>query len=127
MTNLSPGTYSAYCTCVKGENESLPSNIATFTIAFDSKFKPENLQATVIDEVTGEVDFSWDYVPGITSFNLYLKESGGSFIKQNTSLIYSNEFSLTGVGPGSFEWYVSAVYDGSEVDSDTDTFEVIGS
>lgn len=120
MTNLSPGTYSAYCTAVKSETESDPSNIASFTIALGSLYNPKNLSSLVAGS---DVTLSWDYVPGITTYNVYLS-TGGAFTKQNTNLITSNSFEITGLSTDTYTWYVSSVYDGSEVDSDEDTFNV---
>ena len=116
ITGLAPQSYSAYCTAFVNENESDPSNIATFTLTFDDKYKPENLDSTV----TGSgVDLTWDYVPGIEAYNVYLDG-----VKQNTSLIYSNEFTITGLSSDTYDWYVSSVYDGSEVNSNTEEFTI---
>lgn len=121
LTNLSPGSYQAYETAVKGEDESAPSNIVSFTIEFDTKYKPAGLSATVVNAFAGDVDFEWDYVPGITQYNMYL-EVEGSYVKQNENPLYSNQISLSGLGEGTYNWKVSSVYDGSEIESDVASF-----
>jgi hypothetical protein len=121
VTNLSPGTYSvAYDTATRNQNESDPSNKVSFTIEFNTLYKPEGLS----DSVTGsDVDLSWDYVPGIQQYNVYL-DSGAGFVKQNTSLLNVNEYSITGLSSGDYDWKVSSVYDGEEVDSEIETFTI---
>lgn len=123
LTGLSPGTYSAYCTAVKGENESDPSNIDTFIIEFGNSYLPQNLQSVITDEMAGDVSLSWDYVPGITQYKVYLKQGAGSFVDQG--IVYSNGLELTGLADDDYDWYVASMYDSQEVDSDTEEF-IIG-
>jgi len=117
ITNLSPGTYSvSYDTAVRGERESEPSNIASFTIEFDTRYKPSGLDSTVDGS---DVTLEWDYVPGIQAYNVYVDD-----VKQNSSLIYSNSFEITGLSSATYDWYVASVYDGDEVNSDTEEFTI---
>lgn len=124
LTNLSPGSYSAYVTAVSGSNETSPSNIDNFVIGFDSKYTPKNLQSNITDEANGNISFSWNLVPGISQFNFYLRSVGGSWVKQNINPIYLNSYSLTGLTPDDYEWKVSSVYNGDEVDSDVSSFTI---
>jgi len=86
--------------------ESGLSNAVTF-IATDKPSAPANYNVQV---VSTEGQMSWDSVADIAGYNVYVSEDGGSYIKENNSLITGTSYTKTGLVEGvTYDGYVVAV------------------
>lgn len=61
-------------------------------------------------------NFTWDAVPDVDGYNLYLNTDGAGYVKHNTSLITDLEYTIENLDAGSYEAYVTAEANGEESD-----------
>ncbi len=96
------GTYNYYVTAVYQNNESEPSNTVEVTITDDNTNPPTNLTATV---ELYNVNLSWAIPEGDT----YRDQE-----KINTSIITALQYTDTLSNNGTYNYYVTAVYQNNE-------------
>lgn len=83
---------------------------------------PTNLSYNVQND---SVTFNWDNT-SVDGYNLYVKSSGGAYVKENSSLINTNSYLLENQTNNSYEAYVTAVLDGVEsVASNKVNYEIL--
>ena len=84
---------------------------------------PTNFTAVVDSQ---DVDFSWDAVTGVDSYDVYI-DDGTGFEKHNESPIGTNSYSIEGYSAGTYDAYVVAVKNGVEsAPSNEDEFTIEG-
>ena len=103
---LAPGTYEYYVTAVYDEGESGPSNTATAVVEELVLAAPTNLSSTSIE---GDVALAWD-APATGTPNSYNIYRDNEMVGNTTNLSYDD----MGLAPGTYEYYVTAVYDEGE-------------
>ncbi len=118
-TLTNSGSYNYYVTAVYQNNESEPSNTVEVTITDDNTNPPTNLTATV---EAHNVNLIWEVPEGDTTalegYNIYRDQE-----KINTSAITEPHYTDNIANNGTYQYYVTAVYQNNESEP-SNTIEV---